>query len=63
MPALLLLEEMVLDAATASGTTTDVSKGPGGVIGATRTMTIHIVHQLLPRLEFRLPDELSLFEI
>uniref|UniRef100_A0A0E0LHW5 KIB1-4 beta-propeller domain-containing protein n=1 Tax=Oryza punctata TaxID=4537 RepID=A0A0E0LHW5_ORYPU len=40
-----------------------VRKGPEGVAGAAGTATIHIVHPLLPHLEFRLPDEFSLFEI
>ncbi|EAZ38923.1 hypothetical protein OsJ_23342 [Oryza sativa Japonica Group] len=40
-----------------------VRKGPEGVAGAAGTATIHVVHPLLPHLEFRLPDEFSLFEI
>uniref|UniRef100_A0A0E0AGK0 KIB1-4 beta-propeller domain-containing protein n=1 Tax=Oryza glumipatula TaxID=40148 RepID=A0A0E0AGK0_9ORYZ len=40
-----------------------VTEGPEGVAGAAGTATIHVVHPLLPHLEFRLPDEFSLFEI
>uniref|UniRef100_A0A0E0AGK4 KIB1-4 beta-propeller domain-containing protein n=1 Tax=Oryza glumipatula TaxID=40148 RepID=A0A0E0AGK4_9ORYZ len=38
-------------------------EGPEGVVGAAATATVHVVHPLLPHLEFRLPDEFSLFEI
>ncbi|EAZ03011.1 hypothetical protein OsI_25152 [Oryza sativa Indica Group] len=40
-----------------------LQEGPEGVVGAAATATVHVIHPLLPHLEFRLPDEFSLFEI
>ncbi|KAF0908926.1 hypothetical protein E2562_030222 [Oryza meyeriana var. granulata] len=46
---------------SSSGWLVMVRKGPEGVVGAAGTATVHVVHPLL--LQFRLPDEFSLFEI